>query len=1132
MTLFDHSALLAVTLLLLLVGLGLLLRYGIRQRRWLQARVDELETLGQVGRALVAASFDLQALYEFIYQQVGVIIDTSTFQLGLLEGNSYHIAVWYRDGECQEPAVFDISDGEGLVAWVAAHKEALLVTDYEAEWESLPAHPRYLSEQTPPRSAVFVPLITGGESIGILAAQSHKVGAFTQDDLRRLSIVANQAASAIANARLYRQAQTRAAQLELVNRISRQVRALLPLADLFEQVVHLIQSTFGYYCVSIYGFDQEQEQIRLRASTVIEMFHDTEELRRDRGLILWALTHKETVLVNDVTTDTRYLYVSALPETRAELVVPLIIEDQVLGALDVQSDRADAFGPEDKFAMEALAGQLALALQESRLYNAERQQRLVAETLLEVSQTLTSSLELEVVLHAILSDLRRVLIFDAAEILLLEDEDRVVIRAAQGLPEVVEAQGQSFPLADSDRLQRLAESDRPIIFDCADDDQECYHTLLHLPPNHACLGARLIAREELIGFLTVDALPPQNYHQEDVAVIAAFAGQAAVAIDNARLYTSQREQAWVATALLRMAEETSKSTDLDQVLDAITRMTVSLVDVERCGVLLLQEEPSQFRGAQLASKGADLGEEFRHLVLQADAWAPLRGLQERPHPIILGGGEVLTALPDDLFDYFGLSAWLLLLPLVSKGKLIGVMLVAGGSSDIDVMRNRVRLISGIASQAAMAIENAQLYSAQQEEAYVNIVLLQVAEAVNSLAELNDILLTITRLAPILVGVEQCVVLRWHAGMGAFSVGPSYGLTPSALEQLQDALDKETGSVLLDALQVAREPLESGEGYLFPMPAGWSGVFANDSLQALPLTTRRELVGGLLVSLPGDGVKLGVRLKNILTGIAHQASTAIENDLLYGEALERERMERELEVAQEIQSSFLPGFRPQEPGWSVGSFWRAARQVGGDFYDFFQPSRKDSKQVWGVVVADVADKGVPAALYMALSRTLIRTVGFGSLDPAATLERVNDLLLNDSRSDLFVTVIYALWEPAAGRLVYANAGHNPPLCVRAHGAVEILTENNIVLGVIPKVSMDRHTISLKSGEVVVFYTDGVTDALNESEEEFGLQRLINIACLHRHQTAEEIVEAIQDAVDEFAGQTPQFDDLTLVVIKRD
>ncbi len=1121
------DSLLALGLLLILFFATLLVMvWRQRQRR----QLVELEALAQVGRALVEAQLDSTALYELIYQQASRIIDTTTFQLGLLEGNQYRLAVWVRDGQRQAPTQFDLPLGEGLVGWVAQNKSPLLIRDYQSEWHALPARPRYVSHK-PAQSAVFIPLITGDECIGVLAAQSQVSSAFDEDDVRRLTIVANQSASAIANARLYQQAQTRAAQLELVGQISRQVRALTPLPDLMQRTVELVADTFCYYCVSIHSFDPVTGLITLQASTVSNITEQHQQIRAGEGLIGWAVTHQETVLSNDVSADVRYRALSALPDTRGELVVPLMIENEVLGVLDVQSDQVGVFGAKDQLALEALADQVAMAMQESRLYHAEKHQRSVAETLREVAQTLTSSLELETVLNAILTNLRRVLVYDAASILLIEVDDTVMVRAAQGLPNVADSQGRRFKLGDSVRLRRLAESDRPILF-ATHDPTGCYHALLGLPPEHACLGAPLVARGELIGFLTVHALTPQSYDLDDVAVIAAFAGQAAVAIDNARLFSAQREEAWISSSLLQVAEAMTQSTDLDEVLTSVVQTTLVVTGVDRCGVLLWDEDRGAFRGTQLASAGADLSEEFSHLCLTPEMWPPLQAMRKRPQALVLGGGEALSALPDELFDFFGLDVWLLLVPLQRKVGLVGVMLISGETADVDLIRRRVQLVGGIANQAAMAIDNAQLYSAQQEEAYVSIALLQVVEAVNNLTELSDTMDTIVRLTSMLAGAQQCAILFWHPVVERFSLGTWHGWDEEQANSLQQTLVEPTVAALLSTLQLTEEPLPIGDGQPLALPADWQPHFSTRSLLALPLASRRVLVGAMLVSFPQGSSRFNQRQRNILTGIAHQASIAIENDQLYEQAAERKRMERELEVAREIQTSFIPDTQPEEPGWSVGAYWQAARHVAGDFYDFFQLGGPGTSSRWGVVVADVSDKGVPAALYMALSRTVIRTVAHSRNGPAETLERVNDILLTDSRSDLFVTAIYCIWEPADNRITFANAGHNPPLHLTAGGDIDILTESSIVLGVLPGASQKNVAVHLDPGDALVLYTDGITDAINELEEEFGMDRLEAVVFAARHSPAAAMVQAVRDAVIDYVGAAPQFDDHTLVIIKRE
>ncbi len=262
-------------------------------------------------------------------------------------------------------------------------------------------------------------------------------------------------------------------------------------------------------------------------------------------------------------------------------------------------------------------------------------------------------------------------------------------------------------------------------------------------------------------------------------------------------------------------------------------------------------------------------------------------------------------------------------------------------------------------------------------------------------------------------------------------------------------------------------------------------------------------------------------------LAQQVAIAVEDARLYEASIESKRLEQELSFAREIQTSFLPKVTPAEEGWSIAGGWQAARQVGGDFYDFIQIAPGN----WGIVIADVADKGVPAALFMVMSRTLMRAVAISGRAPADALMRVNHLIQSDSASDLFVTMLYARWETTTGRVVFSNAGHNPPLLC-TNGEIIVLRSRGMALGVMDQVIVDSNEIMLGPGDVLLLYTDGFTDALNGDYDEFGMERLkqaLKAAC---HLDARGIVTALQKAVGDYAGDEPTFDDQTLVVLKRD
>jgi sigma-B regulation protein RsbU (phosphoserine phosphatase) len=169
--------------------------------------------------------------------------------------------------------------------------------------------------------------------------------------------------------------------------------------------------------------------------------------------------------------------------------------------------------------------------------------------------------------------------------------------------------------------------------------------------------------------------------------------------------------------------------------------------------------------------------------------------------------------------------------------------------------------------------------------------------------------------------------------------------------------------------------------------------------------------------------------------------------------------------------------------------------------------------------------------MALSRTILRTVAFNRRDPAQVLIRTNEIIAKEARSDLFVTIFYGVWDATSERFIYANAGHNPPLLLQSNGRFSELPGHGIALGVLPEIEMKSYALHLRPGETIIFYTDGVTEALNEDYDEFGLERLRVSAGSAARLSAPGIVGRITDGIRDHAGDTPQFDDITLIVMKR-
>ena len=246
----------------------------------------------------------------------------------------------------------------------------------------------------------------------------------------------------------------------------------------------------------------------------------------------------------------------------------------------------------------------------------------------------------------------------------------------------------------------------------------------------------------------------------------------------------------------------------------------------------------------------------------------------------------------------------------------------------------------------------------------------------------------------------------------------------------------------------------------------------------------------------------------------------------------ESLKKDLTTARDIQQYILPQVFPPFPEESdkmdVYASMEAAKDIGGDFYDFF---RIDDER-FAFVIADVCGKGIPAALFMAVSRTMIRSKGSQCDNAGECLTESNRLLASYSVDCMFLTVFYAIYNTNTGFITYCNAGHNPPHLLRANGTIEELPmARNMIVGAFDDIEYKEDTLQLEHGDTLVMFTDGVTEAMNGAEQEFGVERLDNILSGMAGKSSQQIVEAVKAGVSDFVDDAEQSDDITMLVLKR-
>ncbi|HSS79476.1 MAG TPA: PP2C family protein-serine/threonine phosphatase, partial [Thermoanaerobaculia bacterium] len=250
--------------------------------------------------------------------------------------------------------------------------------------------------------------------------------------------------------------------------------------------------------------------------------------------------------------------------------------------------------------------------------------------------------------------------------------------------------------------------------------------------------------------------------------------------------------------------------------------------------------------------------------------------------------------------------------------------------------------------------------------------------------------------------------------------------------------------------------------------------------------------------------------------------------LHLQALEKERLEREMHLASEIQRQILPKGAPLVPGYDLMGWYRPARQVGGDYYDLFQVRGGRI----GLVVGDVSGKGMPAALMVSTLHSALRLL-FDHLEfGPVLLERLNRHIVESSASNKFITMLLAELDPHTGVLHYMNAGHNPGILLHRDGTVDPLGAGGLPLGLMADARFQSRALTLEPGDLLCIYSDGITEAESLAEEEFGMGRLIDLLRRERHRPLSELMEIIPQVVGEHSQGLPQGDDQTVVLARRD
>ncbi|MBM3179901.1 MAG: GAF domain-containing protein [Chloroflexi bacterium] len=983
-----------------------------------------------------------------------------------------------------------------------------------------------------------IPLEDQGITLGILQITRPKGPKFSTPELNLLQGLAQIISVSLFASHRTEVEQFRLRQLTLVREVSTQIANVLNLDELADRVTELIQKTFHYYYVAIFTLDSNSNALRFRSSAVAPRKGKKKaaialEVEMGQGLIGEAARDGNQIVCDDVQSDPRYRFIDSLPETKSEVVIPLKIKDRVLGVLDVQSNQKSAFHPNDLLILHALADNIARAVESAHLYSNlhRRADQLILVS--EVSKSVTSTLDLSQLMHDAASLIHDKFGYPHVSLFTVHSNRRLIVYESGSGKRSKKLEGFSIPLDDALGIMPwVARNGKSVLANDVSKEARYLHSPLPPKNTQSELCVPLIFNEKVIGLLDIQSDKLNAFTEDDQVMFEAVADTIAAAIRNADLYHSEQWRRQVSDSLREVAGLVSDNVGVDEVLETIFTELDRNLPIDISAVWLLQNGELCLSAAH----GVNANQLENICIANPDATYAMAEALISDVPIIRRADQQIW--PSGLAAGYDGNYSSIAAPLRVGDRPLGVLTLAHHTAG-RYGHEAQAIITTFASYAAVAIENARLYDSAQEQAYASAALLQVAQAVVTLNDIDEILASITRIMPILVGVKRVALYRWDSERMSFSASHEYGFSDQ-----EEALmtEKEFSAGMFPFLDAVREQNLLVTHPLKPkaMPKSWLRIKpevnakreadvlnAERLLMALPLSIKNILFGVLLIEETENGRRFRSRRIEIINGIAQQAALAIQNDLLQQEMVVRERLETEVQLARQIQQTFIPQSLPAYPGWQLAARWRTARQVGGDFYDVIElPNKK-----LGLFIADVADKGMPAALFMALTRTLVRAAVIETDSPAQALRRVNDLLLPDTHQGMFVTAVYGVLDMERAEFTYVNAGHNPPFWVRANGIPEKLTRTAVALGVLEQPNMKERTISFTQGETLFLYTDGLTEAFSFDGDLFGDTRLTDsLKSSALAQTADEVIVAVENHLNEFIGSMPLGDDLTMLVIK--
>ncbi|HSN95115.1 MAG TPA: GAF domain-containing protein, partial [Anaerolineaceae bacterium] len=885
--------------------------------------------------------------------------------------NYYYVSIWGIDEEKQvlnfeayasantvsEIGPLELHEnicvGQHIIGKVAKTGNHLLVADVSQEPLYFPADALPETE-----SELAIPLKVGNKVLGVLDLQSDRKHGFTSSDLTILRALADSIALAIHRVGLYASLELRTDQLDLIARVGKSLTSVLDLDTLLNQIAQMMHEEFKYQQVLIFLVEHAPLRIQYRAGSGLtangykEMVY-TIDLKSKIGLIPESIRTGKIQFVNNVSKEPKFLP-SPFKDLKvgSELVVPLEFGGRVFGVLDVQDEKENAFSEVDVDLLTTLSANISIAVRNASLYNTQLWRREVAESLRDIALSLAKSLPFDETLKKILTSIIKVLPSDIALIALFDPEiqDQEPHKHRLKLNAFISPNGYTLPIglaldSDSAWFMHGFETLHPVIRRTRTPDPIL--EMLGFSNEASAISAPLTIGDERVGVLILYNSKPYRYGTEATRLASTWSGYIGIALENQALSDETEAQSWLSTILLQVALSTRSLTEVGELTTVMGQLIMLLIGGRAGGIISFDADDDSFTLDAIFGNT----ENFDNLPIEFYDTKVLKQVIHSQALTAIPGQELETNIRN-LFD-LSPNSTVLLIPLTEHDKPIGLLLHVGNADYIDLPpeqvlgKQAIAILQGIAQQTALSLQNISLVSAAEEGTVVSTLLLQVSKNLVGSSSLEAGLNETVQMLYDVGGFDYLAFLSYNPENSTYAISFSVFDQNRPLSFLEQAVfeGKYLPSYKLFSTSEARIlPFKDLSFLLVPnskhLAAGQPQAEthlvqskANSHWIAVPVKTQNER-HGLILALDTHPAGQNQRIE-LLKGVAQQIASSLQMAQFHHVQHQQNLVEKELNLARQIQKNFLPDILPELNGYQTAVAWQTAKQVGGDFYDLFR-----------------------------------------------------------------------------------------------------------------------------------------------------------------------------------------------------